>query len=65
MYALRLGSAPGGMSVPATLDSVSARMFRNATMQPRLEAQMHTSSTTRPTRPVACSATCRGAVALR
>ncbi len=44
MYWLREGSAPGGMSVPATLDSTSAKMLRYATIAPRLRAAVHSST---------------------
>jgi len=36
MRALRLGSAPGGMTEPATDDSTSAKMFTYATSAPAL-----------------------------
>ncbi len=48
--------APGGMMVPATEDRISARMLRNATMEPRLMAALDSSTTWRPTLPSACSA---------
>ena len=41
MNAVRDGSAPGGMMVPATEDSTSVRMLRYATRVPRFREASH------------------------